>query len=68
LVTERNAYRTTLGMMVGDKIMYIAEVMSRDQFTPKNPNFSELDNVFSTDFTSVQPYLFKVSSLACTFV
>lgn len=57
---ERNAYRTSLGMMVGDKLMYIAEVMSRDQFMPKNPNKCEIDNVFNTAFPSIQPYLFKI--------
>ena len=42
--------------------MYTAEIMSRDQYVPKNPNKSDLDNVFDLSFPTVQPYLFKVSS------
>ncbi|KAK7099331.1 autophagy-related protein 101-like [Littorina saxatilis] len=57
---ERNAYRTNLGMAVGEKVMYITEIMSRDQYVPKNPNYSELDNVFDSSFPTVQPYLFKI--------
>ena len=62
LFAERNAYRTSLGMAVGEKIMYTAEIMSRDQYVPKNPNQSDLDNIFDLSFPTVQPYLFKVSN------
>ena len=63
LFAERNAYRTSLGMAVGEKIMYTAEIMSRDQYVPKNPNQSDLDNIFDLSFPTVQPYLFKVSNI-----
>ena len=49
-------------MAVGEKIMYTAEIMSRDQYVPKNPNQSDLDNIFDLSFPTVQPYLFKVSN------
>ncbi|XP_076470978.1 autophagy-related protein 101-like [Babylonia areolata] len=57
---ERNAYRSSLGMLIGEKIMTAAEIISRDQYVPRNPNRSELENIFDSRFATVQPYLFKI--------
>ena len=47
--------------MLSEKIMYVADVMNRHEYTPKMPNQSELDLVFDVSFSDVQPYLHKVS-------
>ena len=47
--------------MLCDKVLYVAEVMNRHDYVPKTPNVSELELVFDTAYTDVQPYLFKIS-------
>ena len=46
--------------MLGEKVMYIAETLNKHEYVPKMPNQSELDLVFDTSFSDVQPYLYKV--------
>ena len=57
---ERQVCREKVGEMLGEKIMYIAETLNRHEYVPKMPNQSELDLVFDTTFSDVQPYLYKV--------
>jgi autophagy-related protein 101 len=61
LLSERQIRRETVGDLLTEKIMYIAEVMNRHEYVPKMPNQSELDLIFDTTFPDVQPYLFKVN-------
>lgn len=56
---ERQICREKVGDMLTDKILYITEVMNRHDYVPKMPNQAELDLIFDTSFTDVQPYLFK---------
>lgn len=58
---ERQVCREKVGELLTDKILYITEVMNRQDYVPKMPGQSELDLVFDTSFPEVQPYLFKVN-------
>lgn len=58
---ERQICREKVGELLTDKILYITEVMNRHDYLPKMPNQSELDLIFDTSYTDVQPYLFKVN-------
>lgn len=56
---ERQMCRERVGDLLTDKVLYIAEVMNRHDYVPKMPNHSEIDLIFDTSFSDVQPYLFK---------
>lgn len=56
---ERQICREKVGDMLTDKILYITEVMNRHDYVPKMPNQAEIDLIFDTSHTDVQPYLFK---------
>jgi autophagy-related protein 101 len=59
---ERQMYRERVGDMLAEKILYITEVMNRqDDYVPKMPAQTELDLIFDTSHTDVQPYLFKLA-------
>ncbi|XP_022916614.1 autophagy-related protein 101 [Onthophagus taurus] len=58
---ERQICREKVGEHLTDKILYITEVMNRHDYVPKMPNQSELDLIFDTTYSDVQPYLFKLS-------
>ncbi|XP_059468518.1 autophagy-related protein 101 [Neocloeon triangulifer] len=57
---ERQVCREQVGDLLTDKIMCVAEAMNRHEFLPKMPTQAELDLVFDTSYTDVQPYLFKI--------
>ncbi|XP_018323891.1 autophagy-related protein 101 [Agrilus planipennis] len=57
---ERQVCREKVGEILTDKILYITEVMNRHDYLPKMPNQSELELIFDTSYTDVQPYLFKL--------
>jgi len=58
---ERQVYREKMGEILAEKVMYIAEAMSRHEYVPKLPNQVDLELAFDTGYTDVQPYCFKVS-------
>ena len=35
--------------------------MDKPDFTPKMPNYSEVETIYDTEYKDVQPYLFRVS-------
>ena len=41
-------------------MLCVTDAVSGDRFVPKNPNMSDMNNVFDITFSRVQPYLFKV--------
>jgi len=57
---ERQQWREKLGEVLSEKTLYVAEVMNRQEFVPKMPNYTDLELVFDTSYADVQPYLFKV--------
>jgi len=63
---ERQMNRERLGELVGEKVILIAEVMNRQQYLPKMPSQSEVDCVFDTTYTDIQPYLFRISHSTIT--
>ena len=67
MAPERQVCREKVGEMLGEKVMYIAETLNRHEYVPKMPNQSELDLVFDTTFSDVQPYLYKVCRLKTYF-
>lgn len=56
---ERMFQRERVSEMLSDKILYITDVMNKQDYVPKMPSQSELDFVFDTSYTDIQPYLFK---------
>lgn len=56
---ERQNYRERLGDMLTDKILYISEVLNRHDYVPRMPSQSEMDLIFDTSYSDIQPYLFK---------
>ena len=59
-ILERQIVREKVGEMLSEKIMYVAENMNRHEYTPKMPSQSDLDLIFDTSYSDVQPYLHKV--------
>ncbi len=59
-VAERQIAREQVGELLSEKIMFIAESMNRHEYTPKIPDKKDLDLVFDTEFSDIQPYLHKV--------
>lgn len=52
--------------MLCSKLLIITEAMNNhEQFTPKVPIQQELDSVYDTSITDVQPFLFKVVQCTC---
>lgn len=58
---DRQRWQEKVGEMLCDKVMYVAEVMNRHDYVPKMPSQADLELVFDTSYTDVQPYLFKIS-------
>lgn len=56
---ERQQYREKVGDILSDKIVYIGEVLNRHDYVPRMPSQSEMDLIFDTSYTDIQPYLFK---------
>lgn len=56
---ERCFQRERIGEVLTDKILYISNLMNKQDYLPKMPSQSELDFVFDTSYTTIQPYLFK---------
>lgn len=59
---ERQKYREKLGELLTEKIIYINNVMNQPEYVPKMPNHSELDYVFDSRYSDVQPYLYRIYS------
>lgn len=59
--SERQKSREMAAESVSEKIIEIAQAVSKPDYIPKMPNQSELGNVFDTKYTSIQPYLFKIN-------
>ncbi|ENN77969.1 autophagy-related protein 101 isoform X3 [Dendroctonus ponderosae] len=58
---ERRVCREKVADHLTDKILYITEVMNRQDYLPKMPSRSEVDLVFDTSYPDVQPFLFKMN-------
>lgn len=59
---ERQICRERLGDILGEKIWAICECMNRHgEFIPKMPNEEDLDLVFDTTFSDIQPYLYRIT-------
>lgn len=56
---ERMFQRERVSELLTEKILYITDVMNKQDYLPKMPSQSEIDFVFDTSYPDVQPYLFK---------
>ncbi|XP_026679819.1 autophagy-related protein 101 [Diaphorina citri] len=45
------------------QVIYICDVMNRNDYVPNIPIKSELDLIFDTSYRDIQPYLFKIHFL-----
>ena len=57
---ERQICREKVGELLSEKIQFLTEAMNRPEYVPKMPNQSELDLVFDTSYSDIQPYLFRI--------
>jgi len=48
-----------------DKMLSIVQIVNNSQYLPPMPSQSEVDNIFDTSFSDVQPYNFKVIQVLC---
>lgn len=59
---ERQICRERLGDILGEKIWAICECMNRHgEYIPKMPNEEDLDLIFDTTFSDIQPYLYRIT-------
>ncbi|KAK7573602.1 hypothetical protein V9T40_010793 [Parthenolecanium corni] len=58
--SDHQLRKETVGEEIGEKIIHIAEIMNRHEYTPRIPQQSELEFIFDTSYPDVQPYLFKL--------
>lgn len=57
---ERQVCREKVGEILTDKVLYITEVMNREEYIPKVPDQADLNQIFDTSYHDIQPYLFKL--------
>jgi len=57
---ERRFMREKLSDSLTERVFQIAEIINKPDYVPKPPHLSELDLVFDTSYTDIQPYLFKI--------
>jgi len=57
---ERQFMREKLSDTLTERIFQITEIINKPDYVPKPPHLSELDLVFDTSYTDIQPYLFKI--------
>ena len=55
--------REKLSELLGEKIREIVELMDKQDYTPKLTNYSELSNIYATEYNDVQPFLFRVTKI-----
>ncbi|KAA0202724.1 autophagy-related protein 101 [Hyalella azteca] len=59
--SERWSFREALCSKVRECIWDILQAVHRHDYVPPNPTHLELGNVYETEYSDVQPYLFKVN-------
>uniref|UniRef100_A0A131XKM9 Autophagy-related protein 101 n=1 Tax=Hyalomma excavatum TaxID=257692 RepID=A0A131XKM9_9ACAR len=57
---ERQRQRAQLGEQLAEKVIAVAASINRHQYLPRVPSEPDLELVFDTRFSDVQPYHFKV--------
>ncbi|KAF2345529.1 Autophagy-related protein 101 [Trinorchestia longiramus] len=59
--SERWQFREMLGSKVRERIWDILQSVHRHDYAPPNPTHLDLASVYETEYSDVQPYLFKVN-------
>ncbi|VDO91920.1 unnamed protein product [Haemonchus placei] len=52
--------RVSVAESVGEIVLQLCSSINRPQYLPKMPTRTELSNVFDSNLSDCQPYLFKV--------
>ncbi|KAB7493703.1 UNVERIFIED_CONTAM: hypothetical protein RMT77_004188 [Armadillidium vulgare] len=60
----RQEWREKVGEKLGEHLLQITDLINKSDYTPAPPNLEELDLVYDTRFSDVQPFLFKIYSEA----
>lgn len=58
---ELSAMRETTAEAISDIILSICATINKPQFLPKMPDRKELGDIFDTNYSDIQPYLFKIT-------
>jgi len=58
---EWQEHQQKLADTLAEMVLYVSEVVNRPEYVPRNPAFDNLPNIFDVRFSSVQPYLHRVS-------
>lgn len=58
---ERQKQRCTASEELADAMFTVATSMNRNEYVPRTNRAEDLDLIFNTRYTDIQPYLFKVS-------
>jgi len=58
---EWQEHQQKLADTLAEMVLYVSEVVNRPEYVPRNPTFDNLPNIFDVRFSSVQPYLHRVT-------
>ena len=58
--SERQKHRCTVGEELADAVCSVASAMNRNEYVPRARLREDLDLIFETKYSDIQPYLFKV--------
>lgn len=58
---ERQKQRCAASEELADAMFTVATSMNRNEYVPRTNRAEDLDLIFNTRYTDIQPYLFKVS-------
>jgi len=59
--SERQKHRCTAGEELAEAVCSVASAMNRNEFVPRARLREDLDLIFETKYSDIQPYLFKVA-------
>ncbi|XP_066984327.1 autophagy-related protein 101 [Macrobrachium rosenbergii] len=59
--SERQVWREKVGETLGEKLLHITDSLNKYDFIPSPPNQAEIDLIYDTAYSDVQPFLFKVN-------
>ncbi|KAI6656857.1 hypothetical protein LOD99_16160 [Oopsacas minuta] len=58
---DRRLHRESLCEILKDRVMEVGQIISRFQYLPKNPRKDDLSSIFDSSYSTLQPYLHKIS-------
>ncbi|KAG7159342.1 Autophagy-related protein 101-like [Homarus americanus] len=61
MLAERQIWREKVGESLGERLLHITDTLNRHDYIPSPPNQAEIDLIYDTTYSDVQPFLFKVN-------